>query len=213
MRLSTLVAGVLGLGLAFACKQETKAPPAAAQAKAPAASQPANAGSGAASSPHGKIEAGPAGAPFSGLVKLGEGLSPDDVKPTDVLFVMARESQGGGLAGRLVAVQRFAPVQLPKAYELGPGNVMVPGIPFTGPFIVTARLDRDGDPMTRGEDDLYATIPEPVKTGTEGQHLVLKKGIAKPVPAPPGAKAPPKMPKPQPVRPASQPGGAASQPH
>lgn len=204
--LATLAAGVVGLGLTSACKQETKAPPPAEPVAA--GSQPGTAASAAAGSMpagHGKIEAGPAGAPFSGLVKLADGIPADSVKPTDVLFVMARESQGGGLAGRLIAVQRFSPVELPKAYELGPGNVMVPGIPFSGPFIVTARLDRDGDPMTRGDDDLYATVAEPVKAGTEGNHLVLKKGMKEPVPAPPGAKAPPAPPVAAPVRPASQP--------
>lgn len=188
---------------ASACKQETKAPPPAAPpaAKKAPASQPAVQGS----MPHAKIEAGPPGEPLSGLVKLGEGVKADAVKPTDVLFVMARESQGDNLAGRLVAVQRYSGLKFPKRWELGPTNVMVPGIPFTGPFIVTARLDRDGDPMTRGKDDLYATIPTPVITGADGAHLILKAGAPGTMKAPPGAKAPPKGPAPKAVKPSSQP--------
>ncbi len=173
------------LALVAACSKPTDG-----GAVAPLTPPPAPA-SAPASAPHGAIEAGPAGAPFSGLVQLAEGIDPSEVKPTDVLFVMARESQGNGFAGRLVAVQRVGQVQFPKRYEIGISDVMVPGIPFKGPFIVTARLDRDGDPMTRGEDDLYATFATPVEAGQEGVMLVLKKGAPKEIPAPPGINAPP----------------------
>lgn len=157
-----------------------------------AASQPGAGASGAASqpSPHGAIAAGSAGAPFSGLIRLEEGLKPEDVKRTDVLFVMARESQGKGLAGRLVAVKRMADVEFPLRYEISAADLMIPGLPFAGPFIVTARLDRDGDPMTRGEDDLYATYPDEVQVAQEGVHMTLKKGAPKTMEAPAGVKAP-----------------------
>ena len=44
--------------------------------------------------------------------------------------------------------------------------------------------------MTRGADDLYATVPEPVFPGQEGVHLVLDTGAAKTMAPPPGVKAP-----------------------
>ncbi|MCB9651037.1 MAG: hypothetical protein H6730_31270 [Deltaproteobacteria bacterium] len=198
MRLSVAPAAALLL-LASACNESTNtAAPAAPgpQATSPhAASQPSGPASGpAGASPHAAFPDTPPGAPFSGLVKLGDGLSEADVKPTDVLFIMARESQGGGLAGRLMAVKRLGQVQYPLRYEIGSQDVMVPGLPFAGPFIVTARLDRDGDPMTRGEDDLYGTFPAEVKAGQEGVHLVLKKGAPKVIAAPEGVTAPPTAP-------------------
>lgn len=179
--------------------RETAAAPAEAsgQAHLAAASQPSQSpggtsGAGPASrpSPHGMIAAGSAGAPFSGLIRLEEGLKPEDVKRTDVLFVMARESQGNGLAGRLVAVKRLADVEFPVRYEISAADLMIPGLPFAGPFVVTARLDRDGDPMTRGEDDLYATYPDEVQVAQEGVHMTLKKGAPKTIDAPPGVRAP-----------------------
>lgn len=208
MRSRSLTACLAVTFVAAGCKQASEAdaptpPPSTSKQAAQPASQPAAA-------PHGAVGSdAPPGAPFSGLLKLGDGITAEDVSPTDVLFVMARESQGGGLAGRLVAVQRLGKTEYPMRYEIGPKDVMVPGIPFAGPFIVNARLDKDGDPMTRGPDDLYAFYPDPVKPGTEGVHLVLTKGAPKTVKAPPGAKAPGS--RGAASMPAGQ-GGAASQP-
>lgn len=224
MRSLAIFTATCTLALAVGCDAKKSAPAApstpAAQVAQPASqpaggaaaqpsSQPAGQGdTPATGNPHAEFDKTPPGTPFTGLVKLAEGLSEADLKPTDVLFIMARESQGGGLAGRLVAVQRLGAATYPMRYEVSAKDVMVPGIPFHGPFIVTARLDRDGDPMTRGEDDLYATMPTPVMAGQEGVHLVLKKGAPKTIPAPEGVKAPmvaPGQPSNRPAQPSSQP--------
>ena len=63
-------------------------------------------------------------------------------------------------------------------------HVMMPDIPFAGPFRVYARLDRDGDPMTKTADDLYAAFTSDVRNGQEGVHLVLKKGAPPPAARP-----------------------------
>jgi hypothetical protein len=118
--------------------------------------------------------------PFAGEVRLAEGVKPDVVKPTDTLFIMVRELTPEGKPGRLLAAQRHQPVQLPLKYELGAKDTMVPGTAFVGPFVVQARLDRDGDPMTKGDDDLYAEFGSPVKGGQQGVDLTLKPG--KPAP-------------------------------
>lgn len=196
-------------GQAAAPKGQTAAPKTPASSPAGAASQ----GAASKAAPHAKISAGKPGEPFSGLVKLGEGLTEADIKPTDVLFVMARESKGKNLAGRLVAVQRHGKLKFPKRYQLSAKDVMVPGIPFKGPFIVTARLDRDGDPMTKTQDDLYATVATPVVAGQEGAHLILKKGGLKFGKPPPGAKVPGMAPSNTHKRPASsQPARPTSRP-
>lgn len=144
-----------------------------------------------------------AGKPFSGLIKLGEGVTEADLKPSDVLFIMARESQGEGLAGPLVAVQRQMNVKYPFRYEMTAKDLMMPAVPFAGPFIVHARLDRDGDPMTRDENDLYGSFSSAVNNGDEGVHMVLVKKSAEqieikaPTEAPPPG-APPSVPATQP---------------
>ena len=110
---------------------------------------------------------------FSGTITLKDAETAA-VSPTDVLFIMARESQGGQ-PGRLMGVQRHVPAQFPMTYEMSSKNQMVPGVPFKGPFIVSARLDRDGDPMTKGDNDLYATFKGDVATAQKEVGLVLRK--------------------------------------
>lgn len=188
--MSSKYRALLCVAVLFACRKtpsdDQAAPtagPSAGAVSGPAgtpASRPATTGS--ASAPATGLPANP----FSGLIKLGEGVSPADVKPTDVLFVMARQSHQGQ-PGMLVAVQRHGNVQFPKRYEMSQENVMMPDIPFAGPFRVYARLDRDGDPMTKTADDLYATFTSDVRNGQEGVHLVLKKG---PPPPPARPRAP-----------------------
>jgi hypothetical protein len=151
---------------------QTAAQPAqAASQPARAASQPAQ----AASQP-GMQQAAPDAPPFSGEIKLGTGLPADSVKPTDVLFVIARQSIGGQ-PGQIIATQRHAPVVLPVKFTISRRDTMVEGIPFTGPWIVTARLDRDGDAMTKDENDLYAVSAGEVKGGQSNVTLMLTKGM------------------------------------
>ncbi|MEE2904200.1 MAG: hypothetical protein VYC39_17870 [Myxococcota bacterium] len=180
MKIRPILALILPVSLAvFGCSKDkpgtTATAPSASNAQpATAASKPAMARAGsqpavAASQPAAKTD------PFSGLVKFGEGISEKDIKPTDVLYIMARQAMGPGQAGRLVAVQRHAPVKLPLRYEMTSKNLMMPGVPFAGPFIVRARLDRDGDPMTKGADDLYAEFSKSVANGDDTVHLTLSK--------------------------------------
>jgi hypothetical protein len=168
-------------GVLVGCPAKEAATPAAAPSTRPASGP---AGAAAASRPaSGPAAGGPASAPaeapavandkpFSGLVKLADGVAADSVKPTDVLFVMARKAIDGK-PGPLVAVQRHQGVTLPMRYEMSAANLMMPGMPFSGPFMVSARIDRDGDPMTKGADDLYGELAAPIEGGAEGAHLVL----------------------------------------
>ena len=198
---NTILIAMIGSGLACAKESApaapTPQPSGAASLPAHAASQPVHAASQpvhaasqpghAASQPgHAAPQPGQAGwqpgiapamgpsdAPVSGLVKLAEGVPADAVKPTDVLFIMARKIIPGAQPGQLVAVQRQANIVLPMRYQLSAKDLMMPGMPFAGPFDIQARLDRDGDPMTKGDTDLYFTAPGPVAGGSEGVHLML----------------------------------------
>jgi hypothetical protein len=176
MKLRVLGASLAGALLSVGCKQEAPAP----AAPPPQAAPPA--------------PAAVTGETVSGLVKLGEGLTQADVRPEDILFVMARQVAPGGGPGPLVAVQRLTAVQAPQRFELSAKDIMVPGNPFTGPFQLSARLDRDGDPMTRTEQDLYAILEGTVNAGSKDVELVLSKGMPASLgggaPASPGAMPP-----------------------
>ena len=44
-----------------------------------------------------------------------------------------------------------------KPFELSSKQVMVAGTPFAGPMQITARVDKDGEAMTRKEGDVEGT--------------------------------------------------------
>jgi hypothetical protein len=106
------------------------------------------------------------GASIRGMVRLASGVKAPDGA---VVFVTARPAGGGGL---LAALQLPAS-SLPHPFELGPADVMIPGRSFQGPIVVRARLDLDGDPVTRSPDDLVASLSSPVEPGASGVDLVL----------------------------------------
>ncbi len=106
------------------------------------------------------------GAPIQGTVRLAPGVN---TPPTAAVFVTARPAAGGGL---LAAIQLPAS-DLPRAFEIGPTDVMVQNRPFQGPIVLQAHVDVDGDPSTRSPDDLVASLASPVEPGAAGVELVL----------------------------------------
>lgn len=76
----------------------------------------------------------------AGQVKIAPALA-DQVKPTDVLFVIVRRP--GGMP-RPLAVKRFDGPTFPVSYEITNADVMVQGTELRGMVDVVARLDRDG---------------------------------------------------------------------
>lgn len=93
--------------------------------------------------------------------------------PGAVLFVFVRPADR--TAGPPLAVQRLSPSPLPMAYSIGPADAMLGPRPFPDRVIVEARLDADGDPLTRDRGDLSART-DPVAPGSEGVTLTLAAG-------------------------------------
>jgi cytochrome c-type biogenesis protein CcmH len=89
----------------------------------------------------------PEGSALSGTVAVAPSLA-SRLQPTDVLYLIARNARTGGV----VAVRREEGVRFPFAFALGPGDVMVQGTAFEGPFDVTARLSRSGDAVAAKGD-------------------------------------------------------------
>jgi len=88
------------------------------------------------------------------------------------LFVIARRQGASG--GPPVAVLRISGPSFPLAFEIGPEQVMMPGVRFEGPLALTARLDSDGDAMTRDASDPGTSAPVTVTPGAEGVGLRLE---------------------------------------
>jgi hypothetical protein len=134
--------------------------PRAAMPMGPQGAPPAAAGERAGAS-------AASGAPIRGRIVAGEGVAAGG---EGVLFVIAR-SQGGGPP---LAVKRLAIGPFPLEFEIGPEDVMIQGLPFAGPITLTARIDRDGNPMTRDAGGASAALDAPVQPGAEGVELRLE---------------------------------------
>jgi hypothetical protein len=111
----------------------------------------------------------PSGPTVAGEVVLGEGVE----APADaVLFITARPS--GARGGPPLAVRRLDPEAFPAAFSLGPSDVMIAGRPWKGPIDLTARLDQDGDALSRSPGDLATPSPvSGVELGATGVRVIL----------------------------------------
>lgn len=84
--------------------------------------------------------------------------------PGATLFVIAR-IQGTPDRGPPVAVRRIPNPVFPVQFSIGPGDVMLPNMPFDGPFDVRARLDADGNVMSKAPGDLFTSTPTTARPG------------------------------------------------
>jgi hypothetical protein len=109
---------------------------------------------------------GPAGDPISGTIDLADGLS---APAGSVLFIIARR----GDAGPPLAVKRVMGATFPHEFVLGPDDRMIQAMPFEGPFNLTARIDRDGNAMSRNPGDLQGALSAPVGPGDRGLDLMI----------------------------------------
>jgi len=141
------------------------------------AEQPAQAGPpslppvpGGRGAPPLAAEAGPEGEdgpPISGRIEIPEALAAR-APAGAVLFLIARRGPGPP-----VAVQRIAAPRFPLEFTLGPGDKMVPTIPFAGELTLSARLDADGNAMSRSPGDLQGAAAAAAAPGATGVAIVL----------------------------------------
>jgi hypothetical protein len=87
--------------------------------------------------------------PLAGSIRITPELA-ERVPQGAVLFLIART--GGG--GPPTAVRRISDPSFPLDFEIGPDDRMIDALPFTGPFQLTARIDADGNAMSRNPGDL-----------------------------------------------------------
>lgn len=117
----------------------------------------------------GPAVAGAEGAPLSGTITL----APDferKVPAGAILFLIARKGEGGGPP---LAVKRIESPRFPMDFSIGPDDRMIKAMPFEGPLQLSARLDADGNAMTRAPGDLQGQSPEPQQPGTNGVAIVI----------------------------------------
>jgi tetratricopeptide (TPR) repeat protein len=89
-----------------------------------------------------------------------------------VLFIIVRTANSA--AGPPLAVKKIDRPAFPLSYSLGPENVMLQGTPFSGKVFISARLDKDGNPMTRETGNIAGEYKKnPVEVGSNKVDVVL----------------------------------------
>jgi hypothetical protein len=112
---------------------------------------------------------GKRGARVAGTIAIAPGLAARTA-PDDVVFVIAREPGAGGPP---VAVARLRGNQYPMAFHLDDSSLMLRGI-WPTVLDLEVRVDKDGDPMTRGPADLIGRAAGPVRLGESDVRIRLE---------------------------------------
>jgi len=108
------------------------------------------------------------GPPIRGTVSVADALA-GKVPSGAVLFLIARS----GAAGPPLAVLRVPEPRFPLEFSLGPENRMLETLPFAGELQLSARLDVDGNAMSRQPGDLEGRAAGVVSPGATGVVVVL----------------------------------------
>jgi hypothetical protein len=112
--------------------------------------------------------AGGDGPAIRGTIAVAEELA-GRVREGGVLFLIARRAA----AGPPLAVQRIASPRFPLEFSIGPADRMLPSVSFAGELQLSARLDGDGDALSREAGDLEGRAARAVAPGATGIVIVL----------------------------------------
>jgi cytochrome c-type biogenesis protein CcmH len=107
-------------------------------------------------------------APLAGTIRITAALA-ERVPEGAVLFLIARSGAGGPPT----AVRRIPDPSFPLDFEIGPDDRMIASMPFAGPFQLTARVDADGNAMTRNPGDLQGEAEGSFAPGEEDIEIVI----------------------------------------
>jgi hypothetical protein len=140
------------------------------QARAEVAGTSSQRGTPGASAPTAPPPAGPLR--LSGSVGLAEGVDAS-FGPNATLFLIVRPTEV--VAGPPLAARRMDPGALPLEFQLTDGDIMMGGDWPTQVWI-SARVDADGVPTTKGDDDVVSALLGPFSPGAEGIALTLGGG-------------------------------------
>jgi hypothetical protein len=132
-------------------------PPAAAPPAAPAAEAPAP-------------PAGPGGS-ITGKVELTKAIA--KATPKGTLFITARRiSDNPNVRGSLIAVKKLPATTFPVEFSMSAADMPFQGATFDGELTLTARIDQDGDPLSRQKGDVHGTLPK-VQVGSKDVRLTI----------------------------------------
>ena len=108
------------------------------------------------------------GAPLAGTIRVASEFV-ERVPKGAVLFLIARTGAGGPPT----AVRRIPSPTFPLDFEIGPDDRMIAAMPFAGPFQLTARIDADGNAMTKNPGDLQGEAEGVFSPGAHDIEIVI----------------------------------------
>lgn len=118
-----------------------------------------------------KAAPAPKGQSISGTITIDAKLKAK-LEGNAALFIIARAA--GSAGGPPLAVKKIDKPSFPLQYTLSQENVMMQGTPFTGKINLTARLDKDGNPTTRGAGDMTGEYKKnPAEVGAKNADIVI----------------------------------------
>lgn len=113
--------------------------------------------------PHGSMEAlSPGEIEFDKKTVIAGQLQIDaklkeKVHTGDVIYLVVRGSTADATPGPVLAVKRMEAGAFPMPFQLDSRDAMVVGTQLKPPVVVSARVDKDGDAMTKNPGDVTAT--------------------------------------------------------
>ena len=111
------------------------------------------------------------GQTISGTITVDPKLK-SNIDANAALFIIARPAAGPG--GPPLAVKKIDKPTFPLKYSLSQENVMMQGTPFTGKINLTVRLDKDGNPTSRGAGDMTGEYKKnPAEVGVNNADIVI----------------------------------------
>ncbi|MSP63268.1 MAG: hypothetical protein EXR72_23585 [Myxococcales bacterium] len=94
-------------------------------------------------------------ATLSGTLALSDKVK-DQVAAGDVIFLVARQDDGSE-KGSILGVKRLTVGSWPQAFQIDGRDAMAPGTKFAGKVLITARVDKDGDAISKNAGDAVGT--------------------------------------------------------
>lgn len=76
------------------------------------------------------------------------------VKEGDTIFLTARAFDPSGAQGPILAVKKLTAGKWPMAFQLDARDAMMTGTKLSGKIVVTVRVDKDGDAITKNPGDV-----------------------------------------------------------
>jgi hypothetical protein len=96
----------------------------------------------------------------------------DQVKPGDILFLSVKSVDEAGTPQRIpIAADRQDAATFPMPFKLTGANTMMQGTKFEGDVLLTVRVDRDGEAMSRKPGDIEGSVR--AKIPARGLKIVL----------------------------------------